>query len=260
MKIEEYKIEEWEIERVKPYENNPRRNEKAISSVKASIKEFGFRQPIVVDDNGTIICGHTRLLAAKELGYKKVPIHIAKGLTEEKIKAYRIADNRSAEFAEWDKDLLEIELKTADLSGLEDLKITGLLDNLAENLSDESENEDFSPYTNKIKTPIYEVKGDKPKASELYDKSKTEELIKEIESFDLQEDIKKFLEEAACRHTVFNFRQIAEYYCHASKEIQHLFERSGLVIIDFNKAIENGFVHMTHEIGLLAGKEDEEDA
>ena len=76
----------------------------------ASIREFGFRQPIVVDAEGVIICGHTRYKAAQKLGLEKVPVHVAKDLTPEQIKAYRIADNKTAELAEWDFDLLPIEL------------------------------------------------------------------------------------------------------------------------------------------------------
>ena len=76
----------------------------------ASLKEFGFRQPIVVDGDGVIIAGHTRLLGAKRLGLKEVPVHVASGLTPEQVKAYRIADNRSAQETTWDLELLPLEL------------------------------------------------------------------------------------------------------------------------------------------------------
>ncbi|MBS0210410.1 MAG: ParB N-terminal domain-containing protein [Planctomycetes bacterium] len=98
---------------IKPYPNNPRLNDDAVAAVAASIKEFGFRQPIVVDEAGVIICGHTRFKAAQQLGLEQVPVHIAKDLTPEQIKAYRIADNQTASLAEWNYDLLPIEL--ADL-------------------------------------------------------------------------------------------------------------------------------------------------
>src|SRR5918995_7348977 len=104
------KIEQWKLSDVKPYENNPRINDDAVDAVAASIREFGFRQPIVVDAEGVIICGHTRFKAAQKLGLEKVPVHVAKDLTPEQIKAYRIADNQTASLAEWDQELLPLEL------------------------------------------------------------------------------------------------------------------------------------------------------
>ncbi|MDX1950302.1 MAG: DNA modification methylase [Rickettsiales bacterium] len=118
------KVELVEITKVIPYARNPRKNEGAVAKVAASIKEFGFRQPIVVDETFTIIVGHTRLMAALALGFKQVPVHIAEGLSESQIKAYRIADNRTNEEAEWDDELLSLELvdlKNADF----DLDLTG---------------------------------------------------------------------------------------------------------------------------------------
>lgn len=95
---------------LKPYENNPRQNGEAVDSVAASIKEFGFRQPIVVDKDMVVIVGHTRLKAAKKLKLKKVPVIIADDLTEEQVTAYRLADNKTNELAEWDLDRLGEEL------------------------------------------------------------------------------------------------------------------------------------------------------
>ncbi len=105
-------IIEMNIADITPYENNPRNNANAVDAVAASIKEFGFKQPIVIDSNNVIVCGHTRLLAAKKLKYKKVPCVIADDLTEEQLKAYRLADNRTAELAEWDGEMLSIELES----------------------------------------------------------------------------------------------------------------------------------------------------
>lgn len=91
------KVELIDIGRVIPYARNPRRNEQAIAKVAASIKEYGFRQPIVVDEEMVIIAGHTRLQAAQQLGLSKVPVHTATGLTATQVKAYRLADNRTAQ-------------------------------------------------------------------------------------------------------------------------------------------------------------------
>ncbi|HBN78635.1 MAG TPA: chromosome partitioning protein ParB, partial [Planctomycetaceae bacterium] len=104
------KIEQWPIKKVKPYENNPRKNDHAVELVARSIEEYGFRQPIVVDEAGVIIVGHTRWKAANKLKLKEVPVHVATGLTEAQIRAYRIADNKTNELAEWDLDLLPLEL------------------------------------------------------------------------------------------------------------------------------------------------------
>jgi len=100
---------------MKPYEKNPRQNDAAVDAVAESIRRFGFRQPIVVDEAGVIVCGHTRWKAAQKLGLAEVPVHVARDLTPEQIRAYRIADNKTAELAEWNLELLPIEL--AELQG-----------------------------------------------------------------------------------------------------------------------------------------------
>ena len=117
-------IELRPITEIHPYENNPRQNDAAVDAVAASIREFGFRQPIVVDTEGVIICGHTRYKAALKLGLTEVPVHVAKDLTPAQIKAYRIADNKSAELADWNYELLPIEL--SELEGMDfDLGLLG---------------------------------------------------------------------------------------------------------------------------------------
>ena len=103
-------IEMMNIRDVHPYENNPRRNDDAVQYVANSIKEFGFKVPIVVDKEGVIVCGHTRYKAAKKLQLSEVPCIRADDLTDEQIKAYRLADNKVAERSEWDDPLLDTEL------------------------------------------------------------------------------------------------------------------------------------------------------
>lgn len=93
-----------------PYERNPRRNDQAVDAVAASIREFGFKVPIVVDRDNVVVAGHTRLKAAKRLGLEIVPVIVADDLTPDQIKAFRLADNKTAELAEWDLDLLDLEL------------------------------------------------------------------------------------------------------------------------------------------------------
>lgn len=142
-------VEQWPISRVVAYKNNPRKNEKAIAKVASSIRAFGFRQPIVVDASRTVIAGHTRLMAARELGMATVPVHVAKGLSAAQVKAYRLADNRTAEEAEWDAGLLGLEL--GELRGLDfDLSLTGfdlaeIAAFMAEPADEESEDVDLTP-------------------------------------------------------------------------------------------------------------------
>lgn len=107
-------VEEWDIDKVKPYDKNPRNNDSAINATAKSIKAYGWQQPIVVDEHGVIIVGHTRLKAAKKLGLKKVPVTVAVGLTPEQVKGYRIADNKTGDLAVWDNKLLLGELEDLD--------------------------------------------------------------------------------------------------------------------------------------------------
>ena len=107
MQSQDLEVVWWPIDKPTPYARNPRQApEAAIAKVAASLKEFGFRQPIVVDEEHVVIAGHTRLLAAKRLGLEQVPVHVACGLTPQQVKAYRIADNRSAQETTWDFGLL----------------------------------------------------------------------------------------------------------------------------------------------------------
>ena len=103
-------VEERPVGSIKPYENNPRLNDAGVQAVAASIKSFGFRQPVVVDEQDVIIVGHTRYKAALKLGLATVPVHVARALTPEQARAYRIADNQTATLSQWDDDKLPLEL------------------------------------------------------------------------------------------------------------------------------------------------------
>ena len=103
------------IKDIKEYDNNPRKNDEAIEYVANSIKEFGFKNPIILSKDNVIIAGHTRLKAAKKLGIKEVPCIMADDLTDEQVKAFRIADNKVGEIAEWDLELLDLELIDIDM-------------------------------------------------------------------------------------------------------------------------------------------------
>ena len=130
------KVKQVNIDKIIPYHNNPRKNQ-AIDKVASSINEYGFQQPIVVDPNMVVIVGHTRLLASKKLGLKKVPIAIA-NLSKSQAKAYRLADNRTNEDSSWDEELLKGEL--LDLEGL--INTIGFEDSELEKLLEKPEPED----------------------------------------------------------------------------------------------------------------------
>lgn len=110
MNKKEINIVYKDIEELIPYVNNPRDNSGAVDAVASSIKNFGFKVPIVVDRGNEIVTGHTRLLAAKKLGMKKVPVIVADDLTQNEVKAFRLADNKVGELAQWDLEALENEL------------------------------------------------------------------------------------------------------------------------------------------------------
>ena len=141
------KIEIADINSIKPYENNPRKlKDSAIEKVAMSLKEYGFRQPIVVDKNRIIVVGHTRYRASKKLGFKEVPITVADNLTPEQVNAYRIADNRTAEESEWDSELLAMEIKDLeakdfklDLLGFNEDQLNDMLFEEKQGLTDEDE-------------------------------------------------------------------------------------------------------------------------
>lgn len=117
-------VEDRPLESIKPYPNNPRVNDDAVDAVAASIREFGFRQPLVVDEDNVIVVGHTRYKAALKLGLATVPVHVAVGLTPAQARAYRLADNQTARLAIWDYDKLPLELAALQELGF-DLNLTG---------------------------------------------------------------------------------------------------------------------------------------
>ena len=155
-------IQNMKITDIHPYEKNPRLNEGAVDAVAKSIKEFGWRAPIVVDKDMVIICGHTRLKAAIKLGLDVVPVHIADNLTPEQVQAYRIADNKTGEIAEWDYSLLPLELKelqdaSFDLSllGFDTDELDKLLNRSEDVVTDGETEPDAVPEAPEIPTSRY---------------------------------------------------------------------------------------------------------
>lgn len=158
-------IQEVPIGDVKPYENNPRDNDRAVDALAKSIKSFGWQQPIVVDKNMVVIVGHTRLKAAKKLGAEKVPVVIAESLTDEQAKAYRLADNKTGENAVWDNKKLLEELSSFDTKDL----FTGF--KTSEIFEDVLDEQDNSPIDENEKGVTYSVSL-KTQNKELYEQVK----------------------------------------------------------------------------------------
>ena len=260
------KIIDKPLTEIRPYENNPRLNDGAVDAVAASIKAFGWKVPIVVDRDGVIVAGHTRYKAAKKLGMTSAPCIVADDLTPEQVRAFRVADNKTAELAEWDLDALAEELKAIDLApldinmedfGFNDTDLAG-----SDEHSDEIEAEE--KYSTKIDPVHYEpTMPEPPPLSICYNLDECNRRIAAAQSADIPEELRAFLTAAAYRHARFRYDYIAEYYAHASAEVQQLFEDSGLVVVDFQDAIKNGWVEMKAQLKaerdrVVGGADDEE--
>lgn len=253
-------VEQRDIKTIRPYDHNPRRNDEAVEAVANSIREFGFKQPIVVDKDGVIVVGHTRYKAALKLGLKTVPVAVADDLTPEQCRAYRIADNKTAELAEWSFPELRDELQElADIDMAAFGFDTEELDNILQGVGVSDGKETESPYSTKVVSPIYEPKGECPEVHTLTDDSKVRELLQDIEIADLPAEVRIFLRDAAARHRRFDYQAIAEYYCHATPEVQRLMEASALVIIDYKQAIERGYVQLSSTLLSIANPDEDEE-
>lgn len=245
------------VSSIKSNPNNPRviKDEKFETLMK-SISDFPKMmelRPIIIDEANIVLGGNMRLKALKQLGYKEIPsewVKKASDLNEDEKKQFIVKDNVG--FGEWDfedlsknwdsEKLIEWGLDIPDFGG--DAKAIQDQQNI---------------YTAKIKTPIYEPSLEKPNIELLCDKSKVNELIKKIQSSEISDEEKFFLTMAAQRHIVFDYAKIADFYAHSDKKVQELMEDSALVIIDFNKAIELGYVKLSEDIAnqYLADHEDE---
>lgn len=223
----------------------------------AAIREFGFLVPIVVQTDGTVIDGHLRLKAAKKLGLESVPVIPAENLSPVQIKAFRIAVNQMASLADWDDDLLRLELDGLEELGF-DVDKLGFSESELNDLLADDDTLDGNPYSIKIDAPTYEPSDEKPDVDDLTDCTKTRELLAAIHTADMPEAEKRFLRLAAERHTVFNFARIADYYSNSDAEVQSLMEASALVIIDYAQAVENGFVQIQKD--MTEQQEDEASA
>jgi hypothetical protein len=238
------KIESKLIKDLKPATYNPRQiSTKQYNDLKESIKKFGLVDPIIVNKNNTVIGGHQRLKICKELKHIEIDC-VVLDLSKEEERELNIRLNKNT--GDFDMDILANEFDIDELVdwGFKHIDLDINIDKLDEN-----------PYTDKIEAPKYEPKNQKPAIKELYDITKTNKLIKKIKDSNIDKADKDFLIKSAQRHLVFDYSKIADYYAHSNKQVQELMEDSALIIIDFNKAIENGYVKLKKEIQEFYGEE-----
>ncbi len=228
---------------IKLDQNNYRKHgDKNKRLIKKSLSECGAGRSILLDGDDVLIAGNGVYEQSRELGIR---VRVIETDGTELIAIKRT--DHTSDTSEFDYDLLS-EVFNAEV--LSDWEIETLAD---------TEEPEGDIYTQKIQSPIYEPSNEKPHLSTLIDTNKTEELIKRIEEAEIPIEVKEFLEMAARRHTVFNYSLIADYYAHSGEDIQGLMQDSALVIIDFNKAIEGGFIKLTERIASLYTKDHGEE-
>lgn len=239
---------------LRPHPKNPRKGD--VPAIVESIGANGFYGAVVAQKStGYILAGNHRYLAAKESGLSEIPV-IWLDIDDKAATKILLADNRTNDKASY--DMRELGDILAELSNDGELGGTGYNeDDLAKIIADlangDGLNDSTDPnYSRKIESPVYTPKLDvAPQVSELADCAKRDTLVAEIESVELPANVQDFLLNAASRHIVFDYENIAEFYSHARPEVQRLFEKSALVIIDFDQAIDQGFVKLVGELGKI---------
>lgn len=234
------------------HKNARRRTDRSAMLIAESLKRYGAARSIVIDEENRILAGNGTIEGAKQAGITNVRIIDAEGdeviavrrsgLTEDEKVGLALADNRTSDLSEWDGAMLY------QLSQEHDTETWFDKNELNELIGLDQESDEDSPYTNKTIAPLYDPTGTQHKPEHLCDVTRTNRLLADIELADIPDDIKGFLKLAAHRHTAFNYSKIADYYATATKEVQQLFEQSALVIIDFDQAIENGFVRLDKHV------------
>jgi hypothetical protein len=232
---------------------------------------LGFH--VWLDKDKTYICdGHHRIMAMKELrdeGYHIPSLPCTQVIAKDKKEAARAVLISNSRYAEMSQEslsdfMIEYDLQLDDIINIDIPELNTDFD------TDDDDNdfhetngsipEDIKKnYSDKISTPIYSPKKDHaPNLHELFSVDKYNELVNEINNKDISEEAKLFLIHAASRHIIFNYENIAEFYCHQNKGVQDLMEKSALIIIDFSKAVENGFVRLTEELNNIYDKQEQE--
>lgn len=246
-----------------PWAHNPRRMSKTkVEALKVSLERFGLAIPLLISPDNEIYDGHQRqavMAAMREYGPDAiVDVRVSsRKLTEDERRELVIRIGQI--HAEWNFDELANLYEPQELLdwGFEQHELEALGIPILSDDEIVDENDDESPYTPVVETPIYTpTSPEPPPISALFDDSHARALIATIQSTpDLPDDLRHFLTLAAYRHVVFNFRNIAEYYAHAPKHIQTLFEQSALVILDIDRAIELNFVRLVDVIAKIYQEE-----
>ena len=244
---------------VREHPDNPRQGD--VGAIVESMKRNGVYQPIIVQrSTGHVLAGNHRLKALRALGAETVQA-VMLDVTDTQARAILAADNRTADLATYDEDAL-----AALLTGLaetpEGLIGTGYDGDDLDTLLGDLAQRELTPheYTQKVVSPIYEPTGPMPPVHKLADTERRDALIAEIDAAPIDdEDLREFLRAAAHRHTRFDYEAIANYYAHAEPAVQRLMEASALVIIDYEQAVERGYVRLNAAIDA-AFEEDYPDA
>ena len=247
------KIEKIKVEEIIPYADNAKLHpERQIEQIRSSILEFGFNDPIAIDENNVVIEGNGRLMAIKDLGYKEVDCIRIEGLTEDQKRAYILVHNQLTMNTGFDIDILNKELeriKGIDMTQF-DFEINIDFDN-------DIDTGDGTKYTQKVDVPQYEPTGECPDIWELVDSAKADSFLEEIREANITDDEKDFLIKATRRLYEFNYKKIAEYYAQASPEMQELMEHLALVIIDFDNAIAYGYAQLSAALEEMRAEDEE---
>lgn len=238
-------VERVLVSDLKTYPDNPRRGDTA--AIAESLKAHGQYRPLVVQrSTGYVLAGNHTLKAALDLGWEEIEV-TRLDVDDDAARRIVLVDNRSNDLARYDDD--ELVALLASLDG--DFTGTGFdaddLDALLAGEKPVSHDEDIE-YSAKVESPVYEPVGPMPPLSALADYEVRDRLLQEIAEAETTEDVKEFLRAAAYRHTRFDYETIANYYAHAPAAVQRLMEASALVIIDYEQAIERGFVRLDAEV------------
>lgn len=247
------------IDDLKPHPKNVRQGD--IGAISESLKSHGQYRAIVAQRNTQhILAGNHTWKAAKALGWKEIAVHYL-DCDDDTALRILVADNRANDLATYDDTALAELLKEIDATelGLDGTLFDGdALDQLVFDLNaDELTKDRENAYTQSVKVPQYEIVGERPGTTELYDLRKHDELCAAIDKADIPEEVKAFLRLAATRHIVFDYQKIAEFYPHCPPETQELFEQSVLIIIDAEDAIANGYASFAAAIDDLKHRDEE---
>lgn len=246
-------IEKIKVDEIIPYEDNAKLHpERQIEQIRSSILEFGFNDPIAIDENNVVIEGNGRLMAIKDLGFKEVDCIRIEGLTEDQKRAYILVHNQLTMNTGFDIDILNRELEK--IKGIDMKQFDFELDIDFDTDIDTGEG---TKYTQKVDVPQYEPTGECPDILELVDTAKADSFLEEIREANVTDDEKDFLIKATRRLYEFNYKRIAEYYAQATPEMQELMEHLALVIIDFDNAIAYGYAQLSAALEEMRADDEE---